>query len=126
MTGVEVAMVVGYYVALFVASLVLTLMFAAIWHKHVDVYYSLVFTLIPIANLGYLMMALASNLQEAILANKVTYLGGCFLPLIFTLNTLNLCGIRFKKPVPLGILGLGMIQFLCVLTIGYSPIYYKT
>lgn len=119
-------MVVGYYLTLFLASLILTLVFVLIWHKHVDVYYPLIFTLIPIANLGYLMMALATNLEEAILANKITYLGGCFLPLLFTLNTLNLCGIRFKKPVPLGILGFGMLQFLCVLTVGYSPIYYKS
>lgn len=119
-------MVVGYYWALFVASLVLTLVFVLIWHKHVDVYYPLLFTMIPIANLGYLLMSLATNLEEAILANKVTYLGGCFLPLIFTLNTLNLCGIRFKKSVPLGILGFGMVQFICVLTIGYSSIYYKS
>ncbi|MBQ7924832.1 MAG: HD domain-containing protein [Lachnospiraceae bacterium] len=119
-------MVVSYYMTLFIASLILTLVFVLIWHKHVDVYYPLVFTLIPISNLGYLMMAMASNLEEAILANKVTYLGGCFLPLIFLLNTLNLCGIRFKKPIPVGILGFGILQFLCVLTIGYSPLYYRS
>lgn len=119
-------MINGYYLVLFIASLVCTAIFVGMWHKHVDVYYPLIYTLIPIANMGYLMMSLATNLEEAVLANKVTYLGGCFLPLIFTLNTLNLCGIRFKKIVPLGVLGFGALQYLCVLTIGNNTLYYKS
>ncbi len=118
-------MISGYYLIFFLASLVGTVLFIAIWHKHVDVYYPLIFTLIPISNMGWWMMSTAENLQEAVMANQITYLGGCFLPLILALNTLNLCEIQFPKIVPLGILGLGLVQYICVLSIGYSPIYYK-
>ncbi len=119
-------MISQYYFVLFLASLVATVLFIANWHKHVDVYYTLIFTFIPISNMGWWLVATAESLQEAIMANQIIYMGGCFIPLIFALNTLTLCEVPFPKLIPLGHLVIGIIQYLFVLTIGSGPVYYKS
>ena len=43
-------------------------------------YTRLLLTIMCLANLGYLALGLSTSLEEAILANKITYIGGCFLP----------------------------------------------
>ena len=35
-----------------------------------------------LSNLGYLSFSFAQNLSEAVLANKIIYLGGCFIPML--------------------------------------------
>ena len=71
-----------------VISLVLALVYALIWHKHFDVNLTMIFFLIPVANIGYSFMARAESIREAIIGSKVIYLGGCFLPLFITLAIL--------------------------------------
>ncbi|MBQ9030004.1 MAG: hypothetical protein IJ106_00945 [Parasporobacterium sp.] len=43
-----------------------------------DSYYcsSLIFTLVPIACLGYLLYSTAPNLESAVTATQITYIGG--------------------------------------------------
>ena len=48
-------------------------------------------------HLGYVLLAHARNLTEALAANKVIYLGGCFLQLIILLVVCTLCGIRLGR-----------------------------
>jgi len=80
-----------YYEILFGLSVLLTLIYLAIWHKHFDVHISLIFAFIPIANLGYAMMAHARDLNTALTAAKITYIGGCFLALFITQSIFGLC-----------------------------------
>ena len=87
----------AYYEILFGLSVLLTLGYIIIWHKHFDVHISLIFAFIPVANLGYVMMAHAMNLEAALVAVKVTYIGGCFLSLFITQSIFGLCKIELKR-----------------------------
>ena len=50
-----------------------------------------------IANGGYLAIAISTNVSEAILANRICYLGGCFIPPI---TLFLLCAIaNYKIPM---------------------------
>ena len=116
----------AYYEILFGLSVLLTLIYVAIWHKHFDVHISLIFTIIPIANLGYAMLAHSRNLEAALTATKVTYIGGCFLTLFITQSILSLCHIELKRWMNALLTIVCIISFSFVLTIGSSQIFYKT
>ena len=75
-------MVETYYSVCFFISLIMTVFYVYIWHKHLDVHITLVFMLVPLNNLGSLMLALSRSAGEAALAQKIIYLAGCFLPLM--------------------------------------------
>ena len=52
-------------------SLVLSIVYLAMWHKHFNIHITLVFVLVPITNLGFSMYGRAKNLEEAIAAKKI-------------------------------------------------------
>lgn len=116
----------AYYEILFGLSIVLTLIYLAIWHKHFDVHITLIFAFIPIANLGYAILAHSRNLDTALAAIKVTYIGGCFLALFICQSIFSLCHINLKRWMSAGLTILSMISFSFVLSIGNSPYFYKT
>ena len=83
----------AYYEILFGLSVLLTLIYIFIWHKHFDVHISLIFAFIPIANLAYAILAHSRDLNTALTAVKFTYIGGCFLVLFITQSIFSLCHI---------------------------------
>ena len=117
---------VAYYEILFGLSVILTLIYIIIWHKHFDVHVSLIFAFIPVANLGYAMLAHARNLDAALLAAKITYIGGCFLVLFITQSILSLCHIELKRWMHAVLMCISFTSFALALTIGNSKIFYKT
>ena len=92
---------VTYYSITFAISLVLSLVYVQIWHKHFDVHFTLIFTFVPIANLGFLLGVLSVNLEEAILANDIKYLG-CFL-MLFSLPLSSSAGSKTAFSAGMGI-----------------------
>ncbi len=119
-------MEVIYYDVLFALSLVLTLVYAVIWHKHFDVHFTLMFITIPIANLGYVFLIRSQSLESAITANNIIYLGGCYLMLFIMLSVLSLCRIRMKRPVTVGLMIFTTLVYLSVITSGDLPLFYKS
>ena len=116
----------AYYEILFGLSVVLTIIYIAIWHKHFDVHISLIFAFIPVVNLAYAIMAHSRNLDTALAATKITYLGGCFLVLFITQSILSICHIPVKRwqSAVMTAVCLGVYSF--VLTVGNAPCFYKT
>ncbi len=115
-----------YYVSAFIISVILSGIYSHLWHKNFNVNLSLLFGFIPIANLGYVFLVKAKTLEEAVIGIQVNYLGGCFLILFITFIIFDLCQIVIPPWLTTCMLGLSMFVYLCVLTIGYSGIFYKT
>ena len=86
--------VVLYYDIMLIVSVVLTGIYMFIWHKHFDAHITLVFALVPVMCLGYSMLAHATALPEALTANRIIYMGGCYLQLIVLLAVCTLCNVR--------------------------------
>ncbi len=116
----------AYYEILFGLSILLTLIYLAIWHKHFDVHITLIFAFIPIANLGYAMLAHSRNLNTALAAVKITYIGGCFLALFITQSIFGLCHIKLKRWMSAVLTIISMASFSFVLSIGNAPYFYKS
>lgn len=95
-----------------------------IWHKHFDTLITLIFVLVPVTNLGYALLALAQTPEGAFMANRLTYIGGCYLQPILMLAVFSLCRIKVRRWVRVTILVFSTIVFLSAMTIGYAPIFY--
>ncbi|MBO4680836.1 MAG: HD domain-containing protein [Clostridiales bacterium] len=116
----------AYYEILFGLSVLLTLIYVVLWHKHFDTHISLIFGFIPIANLGYVLLAHARSLDAAIDAAKLTYIGGCFLVLFITQSIFSLCHIQLKRWMSAVMTVICLVSYSFALTMGSKPWFYKT
>ena len=117
-------MIVTYYAVTLGISLALTLAYVFIWHRHFDVHFTLMFTFIPISNLGFLLLAISTNLSEAVIANDITYLGGCFLMLFIMMCILDQCNMKLPKATRVSFFMITFAIYASVLTAGWMPYFY--
>ena len=83
------------------------------------------FTTFAISSLGILQTANADNLQMAVFANQITYLGASFTPLLMLMSFADLCRFRLNRILLLVLIILSMGIFACTSTVEISPVYYK-
>ncbi len=118
-------MITWYYPAMFALSMILTGCYALLWKKHDDIHITLVFVLIPISNLGNLLMASADSRGAALIANAVYYVGGCFLQLVILLGIFSLCRIRVHRWLRMLLLTLSALVYVSALTAGRETWFYR-
>ena len=119
-------MLYTYYFACLLASIILSLLYVYKWHKHFEVNITLIFVLIPIANLGYVIESASKDINQFIAGTMITYIGGCFLPLFINLCVLRLCKIHVKRWMRLIVTTISFVTYISVLTIGKLPYFYKS
>ena len=105
-------------------SLILLVVYCSIVKKR-DPWYVLLFASVMVVNIGYFALSISRELGEALLANRVSYLGSVFLPLSMLMIIVNATHIRFRKWVPGSLLCLAVVMFFIAASPGYLPIYYK-
>ena len=115
-----------YYISAFAVSVVLMLIYAFIYHRHFDVHISLVFILVPLSNLGYVFLSRADTPETAMIANKIIYIGSCYLILLLTLIVFSLCDIKLNRYVRLIMYLVCTVVFSFTLQIGENELYYKS
>ena len=90
-----------------------------------DIWFLLLFLSIFVVNLGYLSIALSGTLEEALLANRLAYLGSVCLPMAMLMIIMNVCRLKYPKWVPGLLLGISTAVFLIAASPGYLDIYYR-
>jgi putative two-component system response regulator len=115
-----------YYLAAFIISVVLTGIYMFIWNKHYDVHITLLFALVPVVNLGFLLYSRANSLEEAIMANEIAYIGGCYLQLMIMLAVFSLCHIHLNRWIRIAFFTLSTVVFLSTLTQGSLGLFYRS
>ena len=85
----------------------------------------LLFSSIFIVNMGYFALAVSKNLSEALLANRISYLGSVFLPMSMLLIIMEATKTPHKKWLTGILTGVGIAVFLIAASPGYLDIYYK-
>lgn len=90
-----------------------------------DSWFLLLFTLVTIVNVGYFSLSISTTLEEALLANRIAYLGSAFLPMSMLMIILNVTKLRVPRIVPGLLFALGLVVFLLAASPGFSDIYYK-
>lgn len=87
-------------------------------------WFLLLFSSVLVVNLGYFSLSISKTLEEALLANRISYLGSVFLPYSILMLLIDL--IKLKRPRWLSsvLLILCCIVFLIAASPGYLDIYY--
>ena len=114
-----------FYEATFILSLLLAGIYVYIWHKHFDVNFTMIFTLVPVACLGYYLSSVAVTLDGAIRTQQIIYIGGSFLQLFVLMSIFNLCKINVPKWVRAALFAVCAALYASVLTIGKKDFFYK-
>ena len=117
-------MIQMFYGGMFLASLVCAAVYVYRWHKHFDVNFNLIFTLIPVACAGYFLQEISESMEGYVRAMQMVYIGGCFLQLFILLSIFNLCRIKIPKWVTTGLFLLCAVIYTSVLTIGRMDLFY--
>lgn len=88
-------------------------------------WFLLLFSSVMVVNAGYTLLAISQDLESALWANRISYLGSVFLPLAMLMIIMHVCNIRTKKWLTGTLLILAFVVFLVAASPGFLPIYYK-
>ena len=105
-------------------SLLLLVAYCAMSPKR-DIWYLLLFASVLVVNIGYFALAISRSLDEALLANRLAYLGSVFLPLSMWMIILKATHIRYAKWLSGLLLGVAVVVLLIAASPGYLPFYYR-
>ena len=83
------------------------------------------FSSVLVVNIGYTLLAISSNLEMALWANRISYLGSVLLPLSMAMIIMNVTNTPYKKWLPGILFGIAALIFLIAASPGILPIYYK-
>jgi len=101
-------------------SVVLVLLYT-IMVKKKDPWILFLFCCVPVVNIGYFLLSVATNKLFALIANHTAYFGSVFLSLCMFMVILRLCGYTYKLWLPASLTILALIMFAIVC----SPWYYN-
>ena len=118
-------MIITYYATTFLLSVIFSIIYVFRWKKHFDVNITAVFILIPLSNLGQVLMQLAKTPREALLANHFIYVGGIFLPFFITYTIFALCGHKVNTVIRGILFTVNCLLFGAELSAGLTGLFYK-
>lgn len=92
--------------------------------KKKDMWFVFLFASVFVVNCGYFTMALSGSLEEALLANRLSYLGSVFLPLCMLMIIMNVCRVVYPKWLPYTLFIVSAVVFVIAASQGYTDWYY--
>ena len=105
-------------------SLMLLVGYGALVKKK-EMWLLLLFSSIFLVNVGYFALSVSKTLGEALLANRIAYLGSVFLPFFMLMNIAGVCNHPCKKWVIGMLISINVVVFLIAASPGYADWYYK-
>jgi len=115
-----------YYILLVILSAINLIIYITKQDRRSDSNISVVFYISFISTVGYLTLATSTNIETALLANKIIYFGGCFLLPHILFATLRLCNYTIPRLLTFLVITVNVIMFASVLSIGHLNIFYKS
>lgn len=113
------------YAATTVLSLLLAIGYCCMM-KRKEIWLVLLYFAVFIVNGGYLCLSISKTIEEALLANRIAYLGSAFLPLCMLMTIMSVCKVGLKRISATVFLPISCIVFLIAASPGYSDVYYKS
>lgn len=120
------SLIVVYLIAMCLLSAMNACIMQGVYSRQHNSYFSAVFYCVVVSNIGHLFLALSNSLETVIFANKICYLGACFLPMFLFLAILRFCRIQISR---LWIALLVVFSFVVLgfsLSVGYSDVFYAS
>lgn len=119
MSGISIV-----YIAAAVCSLLMLVAYC-VFIKKKFAWFWVLFSSICVVNVGYFALSISKTLDEALLANRIAYLGSVFLPVAMLLIILNATDLHHPKWLWIPLVCLGAVVFFVAASPGYLEIYYK-
>lgn len=116
---------IAYYIITTVLAIVnLFALIFVVDNKKINYYFILLMLIMAVSNAGYLALGLSQNVQEAVLANKIAYIGGCFTSPIMIFLICSICKYNFGRLFRIVVYAYCLVVYTMILTIGYNDLYY--
>ncbi|MBQ7757696.1 LuxR C-terminal-related transcriptional regulator [Anaerotignum sp.] len=119
--GVSMSMLYGVIAGI---SLLLLIGYGALVKKKV-LWLLLLFTSVFLANAGYFSLSISKTLEEALLANRIAYLGSVFLPFFMLMTMIGVCRYPCRRWMVALLICINVAVFLIAASPGYTGWYYK-
>ena len=113
-----------YYFSMLAVSIILLIVYSFIFHKHFDANITIICILNVVLNLAHSFVAMSHTVEEAVMALRLTYIGGCYLILYAMFLVFNICDVKISPWIKVACLTISSGVFITSLTIGYSDIFY--
>lgn len=117
-------MVNYYMIAAMLSVISLIILLVVFQTKKTNYYYMILLILMALANGGYFSISISESVQEAVLANKICYLGGCFVPVTTLFLTCEICNYKVSMWLRGLLYAYSFFVYSMVLSVGFSDIYY--
>ena len=105
-------------------SVLLTLWYA-LFCKHKDLKFLMLYICVALSNLGFFLTSIAKTLEFALWANRLSYLGAAYLIMFMLIIVLNICNIRLKKWMYALVVSCSTLAFLIAASGGIGRLYYS-
>ena len=93
-------------------------------NRKVDNAFILFGVLLILSSGGQYMLAVSETVEAAVWANKILYVGGCYLPFVAFIIVTRLCNIRVNRYFKLFLLAYASIVLGFVMSVGHNGLYY--
>ena len=113
-----------FYFVMFAISLLLAVIYAFMFHKHYDGAITIITVLVPVINLGFVLMGMSQTIQEAVIGLRFTYIGS-FVLVASMFLIFNICEIPLKPWMRGLIVAITAAVASTALTIGHYDIFYS-
>lgn len=113
------------YTIFFILSVAMMVYLVVEYKDRITIYYFLLFASVSVTLLGYMQIASAVNIRQAIVSNQTNYFGACFSPMFLLLSIADLCKVKVKKIYATLLLILAFVIFTLISTYGQHGLYYK-
>lgn len=117
-------MIAYYLIAAGFSIISLFILIFTFENKKVNYYFMMLMLVMAISNVGYLEIGLSDTVEQAVMANKVAYMGGCFTSPIMVFLICSIAKINISKWCRLGIYLYCFIVYGMILTIDHNRLYY--
>jgi len=81
--------------------------------------------ILVVSNLGFYFLSASATIEEALVAQKMTYFAGAFLPVFYFFLVLEICHIKIPKLLNVVLLMIQCIIYGLSCTIGKNELFYK-
>ena len=120
-TGTEFNMSKAYAI-ITIISFILMIIYAM--NKRKEKWLMLLFIAVFAVNIGYLLLSVSKTLEMALWANRLSYLGACFLPLYMLMAIRKVCEYKESKRFVYSITAISLVMFAITASPGITDWYY--
>ena len=118
------SMSIIYGTVAFFSLVLLAAYFLLVYRK--ELWFGFLFTAVFVVNSGYFLLSVSKTLDAALWANRLSYLGSVFLPMIMLIIIMRDCKIHYKRWHITCLAVYSILVFLLAASPGILDVYYKS